>query len=278
MPMAEDNISQHWATDSTKYLLSVSDIAIVHKLSNKTVWRVPYDKSSSTLSKLWFEAKIYCHLGRHRRNAGCIRCGDDYVDLRYEPTGHLETYLKDGLLTDRLRYRLAWQATWHWFSSMKGASFSPTFPLDSPRLTEIGMSGCLSLRVITHHWVDWELPLQRTRLTSFLRKKSHQTLYKVIWLHCGLLSLARDPTMARKRRKHDDYINTEHIRDSNGSTISDRDDNLWSLEESLFEAAFLHALNEIRPGLALSLSERGLAQPLQPSKAYGVVSPQSILE
>lgn len=87
--------------------------------------------------------------------------------------------------------------------------------------------------------------------------------------------------MARKRRKHDDYINTEHIRDSNGSTISDRDDNLWSLEESLFEAAFLHALNEIRPGLALSLSERGLAQPLllvQPSKAYGVVSPQSILE
>jgi serine/threonine protein kinase len=92
-------------------IIGVGQFAIVHKLNNKIVRKVPSDRSYIySVQAIEIEAKIYGHLGRHKRIAKCIRCGDDYIDLRYEPNGNLETYLRDNPLCDQLRHRLARQA------------------------------------------------------------------------------------------------------------------------------------------------------------------------
>lgn len=56
------------------------------------------------------EGRIYGHLGKCKRIARCIRWGDDFVDLRYECNGDLESYLKKTPLTSYARYRVARQA------------------------------------------------------------------------------------------------------------------------------------------------------------------------
>ncbi|KAL3475551.1 kinase-like domain-containing protein [Aspergillus californicus] len=92
-------------------IISVGQFAIVHKVNPKIVRKVPSDKSDIySVQAFEIEAKIYGHLGRHRRIARCIRCADDYIALRCETNGNLETYLRENPSSDALRHRLARQA------------------------------------------------------------------------------------------------------------------------------------------------------------------------
>lgn len=84
---------------------------MVHKLNDKIVRKVPSDKSYSySIRAFEIEARVYRHLGKHKRIARCLACGDDYIDLRYEPNGDLEPYLKVHSVTDYFRHRVARQA------------------------------------------------------------------------------------------------------------------------------------------------------------------------
>lgn len=56
------------------------------------------------------EGRVYGHLSRNKRIARCINWCDDFVDLRYESNGDLETYLKNTHLTNHAKYRIARQA------------------------------------------------------------------------------------------------------------------------------------------------------------------------
>jgi serine/threonine protein kinase len=92
-------------------IIGVGQFTIVHKLNNKVVRKVPSDKSYVYSARaVEIEGRIYCHLGKHKRIARCIGWGNDFVDLRYECNGDLESYLKQTPLTNDAKYRLARQA------------------------------------------------------------------------------------------------------------------------------------------------------------------------
>ena len=83
---------------------------MVHKLNNKVVRKVPSDKSYFYSTRaVEIEGRVYGHLGKNKRIARCINWGDDFVDLRYERKGDLETYLKKASLTNHAKYRIARQ-------------------------------------------------------------------------------------------------------------------------------------------------------------------------
>jgi serine/threonine protein kinase len=104
------------AADETEELtqqniIGVGQFATVHKINNTTVRKIPSDKSYTySVEAVEIEAKVYKHLGKHKRIAKCIRCSNEYIDLRYEPNGNLEAYLADNPLSVQWRYRLARQA------------------------------------------------------------------------------------------------------------------------------------------------------------------------
>ncbi|KAE8353099.1 kinase-like domain-containing protein [Aspergillus coremiiformis] len=91
-------------------IIAVGQLAIVHKLSDRIVRKVPTAKSDASTRAIHIEAQVYRHLGKHTRIARCLRCGDDYIDVQYEPHGDLETYLRKNWVTDRFRHRVARQA------------------------------------------------------------------------------------------------------------------------------------------------------------------------
>lgn len=91
-------------------MIGAGQFTIVHKLNDKVVRKVPSDKSYFYSARaVEIEGRIYGHLGRNKWIARCIIWGDDFVDLRYERNGHLETYLKNTHLTNRAKYRIARQ-------------------------------------------------------------------------------------------------------------------------------------------------------------------------
>ncbi|KAL2796656.1 kinase-like domain-containing protein [Aspergillus keveii] len=94
-----------------QHIVGVGQFATIHNINNKTARKIPSDKSYTySVEAVEIEAKIYKHLGKHKRIAKCIRCSNDYIDLRYEPNGNLETYLADKPVSAQWRYRLARQA------------------------------------------------------------------------------------------------------------------------------------------------------------------------
>lgn len=97
---------------SQQTIIGVGQFTITHKLNHKIARKVPLDKSyiySSEAVKV--EGRIYGRLGKHKRIARCISWSDDFVDLRYECNGDLESYLKQTPLTShRARCRIARQA------------------------------------------------------------------------------------------------------------------------------------------------------------------------
>jgi serine/threonine protein kinase len=83
---------------------------VVHKLSAKVVRKVPSDKAYYySVRACEIEAEIYIHLGKHRRVTRYLTSGDGYIELRYEPNGDLESYLRTHTVTDGFRYRVARQ-------------------------------------------------------------------------------------------------------------------------------------------------------------------------
>lgn len=91
-------------------IISVGQFTIVHKLNNKIVRKVPLDESYYSIRAVEIEGQIYNHLGKNRRVARCINWGDNFINLRYEYNGDLESYLKKNRLNDCTRYRMARQA------------------------------------------------------------------------------------------------------------------------------------------------------------------------
>ncbi|RJE22546.1 STYKc [Aspergillus sclerotialis] len=92
-------------------IIGVGQFTIVHKLSPKIVRKVPSDQSYFYSARaVEIEGHVYGHLGKHKRIARCIGWGDDFVDLRYECNGDLETYLRKAHLTRYAKYRIARQA------------------------------------------------------------------------------------------------------------------------------------------------------------------------
>ncbi|KAA8647706.1 uncharacterized protein ATNIH1004_006403 [Aspergillus tanneri] len=92
-------------------IIGVGQFAIVHKLNNKIVRKVPLDKSFIYSTRaLEIEGRVYSHLGKHKRIARCISWSDDFVDLRYECNSDLESYLKKNSLTSHAKCRIARQA------------------------------------------------------------------------------------------------------------------------------------------------------------------------
>lgn len=92
-------------------IISVGQFTIVHKLNNKIVRKVPSDKSFVYSTRaIEIESRIYGHLGKHERIARCINRGEDFVDLRYECNGDLESYLRKTPLSSNVRYRMAQEA------------------------------------------------------------------------------------------------------------------------------------------------------------------------
>ncbi|KAJ5081525.1 kinase-like protein [Penicillium alfredii] len=92
-------------------IIGAGQFSIIHKLSDTVVRKVPADKSYFYSARaVEIEGRVYGHLGRNKRIARCINWGDDFVDLRYERKGDLETYLKNTRLTDHAKYRIARQA------------------------------------------------------------------------------------------------------------------------------------------------------------------------
>lgn len=92
-------------------IIGIGQFAVVHKLSNKVVRKVPSDKAyyySVRASEI--EAKVYIHLGKHKRITRYLTSGDGYIELQYEPNGDLESYLRTHTVTDQFRYRVAQQA------------------------------------------------------------------------------------------------------------------------------------------------------------------------
>ncbi|KAJ0424990.1 kinase-like domain-containing protein, partial [Aspergillus carlsbadensis] len=96
---------------SQQNIIGVGQFTIVHRINNKTVRKVPSDKSYVySVEAVEIEAKVYNHLGNHKQIARCIRASNDYVDLHYEPNGNLESYLANHPLSPEWRYRFARQA------------------------------------------------------------------------------------------------------------------------------------------------------------------------
>ncbi|ODM20954.1 hypothetical protein SI65_04007 [Aspergillus cristatus] len=96
---------------SQQNIISVGQFAIIHKLNDKIVHKVPSDKSYVYGNEaIKVEGRIYSHLGKHKRIARCISWSDDFVDLRYERNGDLESCLKHNLTSHRARCRIARQA------------------------------------------------------------------------------------------------------------------------------------------------------------------------
>lgn len=92
-------------------IIAVGQFIIIHKLSDKVVRKVPLDESYVySMQAIEIEGRVYNHLGKHPRIAHCLKTGSDFVDLRYESNGDLETYLKQNPLTSDTKYRLAQQA------------------------------------------------------------------------------------------------------------------------------------------------------------------------
>jgi serine/threonine protein kinase len=92
-------------------IIGAGQFTVVHKLNEKVVRKVPSDKSYFYSARaVEIEGRVYGHLGRHKRIAVCFNWRDDFVDLRYERNGDLETYLKNTHLTSHAKYRIARQA------------------------------------------------------------------------------------------------------------------------------------------------------------------------
>lgn len=94
-----------------QHIIGVGQFTVAHKLNNKIVRKVPSDKSYVYNTRaVEIEGRIYTHLGKHERIARCISWDDDFVDLRYESNGDLESFLKSNRLTSHAKYRIARQA------------------------------------------------------------------------------------------------------------------------------------------------------------------------
>ena len=92
-------------------IIGAGQFSIIHKLSDTVVRKVPADKSYIYSARaVEIEGRVYGHLEKNKRIARCINWSDDFVDLRYERKGDLETYLKNTHLTDHAKYRIARQA------------------------------------------------------------------------------------------------------------------------------------------------------------------------
>lgn len=105
------NVRHEIEQPSQQNIIGVGQFSIIHKLSDTVVRKVPTDKSCSYSARaVEIEGRVYGHLGRNKRIARCINWSDDFVDLRYEPKGDLETYLKNTRLTDHAKYHIARQA------------------------------------------------------------------------------------------------------------------------------------------------------------------------
>lgn len=92
-------------------IIAVGQFAVVHKLNNKIVRKLPCDKSYIySIQAIEVEGRIYNHLGQHKRIARCMNCRDDFIDLRYESNGDLESLLSKSSLTRIAKYRIARQA------------------------------------------------------------------------------------------------------------------------------------------------------------------------
>ena len=75
-------------------IISVGQFTKIHKLNNKTIRKVPLDKSYIySLQAIEIEGRVYAHLGKHKRIARCIDYNNDFIDLQYEPNGDLQSYL-----------------------------------------------------------------------------------------------------------------------------------------------------------------------------------------
>lgn len=96
-------------------IINIGRFTTTHKLNDKIVRKLPTDKSNPTnVQALDIESRIYHHLGEHRHIARCLRCCEEYIDLRYEPHGNLQTFLRreegTGKVNDGFRYGVARQA------------------------------------------------------------------------------------------------------------------------------------------------------------------------
>jgi serine/threonine protein kinase len=102
---------RHTEEASRQNIIAVGQLTTVHKLSDGVVRKLPSDKTCPYSKRsIQIESQIYRHLGRKKRIARCLECTDDYLDLRYERHGDLESYLKNNPVTDQFRYRAARQA------------------------------------------------------------------------------------------------------------------------------------------------------------------------
>jgi serine/threonine protein kinase len=96
---------------SQQNIISAGQFAVVHKLNEKVVRKVPCCKSDPySLHALKIEAQIYRHLGQNKRIARWFQSTDDHIDLQYEANGDLETYLRTHAVNNEVRYRIARQA------------------------------------------------------------------------------------------------------------------------------------------------------------------------
>ncbi|KAE8406524.1 kinase-like protein [Aspergillus pseudonomiae] len=92
-------------------IIGVGQFTVVHRLNNSIVRKAPVDKSDIYNTRaVEIEAQVYRHLGRHKRIARCLQCSENYIDLRYEAKGDLESYLSHHCVSDRVKYRMARQA------------------------------------------------------------------------------------------------------------------------------------------------------------------------
>ncbi|KAE8381987.1 kinase-like domain-containing protein [Aspergillus bertholletiae] len=92
-------------------IMGIGQFTVVHRFNDRVVRKIPSDTSDIySVRAVEIEAQVYRHLGRHKRIARCLRCSEDYVDLRYEANGDLESYLRDYCASDSFRHRMARQA------------------------------------------------------------------------------------------------------------------------------------------------------------------------
>lgn len=78
-------------------LIGVGVFAHVHHLDGGRVRKVPTldpDNLILAMKSIRREGQIYDHLGDHPRIIKCLDKGDLFVDLKYAPYGHIESYLK----------------------------------------------------------------------------------------------------------------------------------------------------------------------------------------
>ncbi|KAL2012819.1 hypothetical protein VTN00DRAFT_344 [Thermoascus crustaceus] len=88
-------LGRHLEEPSEQNLIASGHLANLHRLSNDVVRKVPSDRSYPTSTRaIQTEARVYRRLGKDKRIARYITLRDDYIDLKYEHNGDLQTYLE----------------------------------------------------------------------------------------------------------------------------------------------------------------------------------------